>query len=465
MIRLAFAELRQDMRLWAGPLLVAVVITTFVYLAAVYWWTLGTLSGAALIESFGSTVDEARAGSYVVYLSTAVPAIAVLGSTSAATVTALSTRVARWRLAGAMPKQVRAVITVQVLMVNTLGALIGIAVATPARQPAVDLLVRMVTRGDYTIPVDNTPGAMILALLGSTLVCYLASFSPARRASRIPAVQAVRDAAESTRAMPISRWIIAGLLTFLLIQQVLVTVFATQTLGTDPGMESASATLSLTLGIMLIAVIGALAPVIVPALIRIWTALVPAHIAPAWFLARHFATEDPRQASTAVMPISIGIGLYGILFGIIATWQNALTNAGLSDTLNTIDTYVMLTPAAAIAVTGSIASILLTTRKRTREYALVRTAGAAPRTLVNIALAETISYSITAIGIALAVSYGTVTAAASLLTATGLPTPPIIDLRQMLVLAGIGIIALVIVLLVPAFTAAKGNPRETVTSP
>ncbi|SJN15592.1 putative ABC transporter integral membrane protein [Microbacterium esteraromaticum] len=464
MIRLAFAELRTDVRVWIGPLLVASVASAFVYLAAVYWWTLGTTSGAELIESFGSTVDEARAGSYVVYVSTAIPAIAVLGSTSAATIAAFSTRIARWRLAGATPRQVRAGITVQVLVVNTIGTAAGIAIATPLRQPAVDLLVRMVTRGDYTIPVDSTPTAALVALAGSTLVCYLASFMPARRAARIPAVHAVRDTTERTKTMPVSRWIIAGLLIFALIQQLIVTVLATQTLGGDSGVESAAATLALTLGIMMIATIGALSPIVVPALIRVWTAIVPSRVAPAWFIARHAAIEHPRQASTAVMPISIGIALYGILFGIIATWQNALLAAGFGGELNTIDTYVMLTPAALIAVTGSVASILLTTRSRTRQYALIRTAGATPQTIVGIALAEAISYSITAIGLGFAVAYASVLTAAALLTAMGLPAIPLIDLRQMLILAGIGVAALLVVLFVPAFTAIRGNPRDTVSA-
>lgn len=464
MIRLAFAELRTDIRLWIGPLLVASVASAFVYLAAVYWWTLGTPSGSALIESFGSTVDEARAGSYVVYVSTAIPAIAVLGSTSAATIAAFSTRIARWRLAGATPRQVRTVVTVQVLAVNTIGTIAGIAIATPLRQPAIDLLVRMVTRGDYTIPVDSTPTAALVALAGSTIVCYLASFTPARRAARIPAVHAVRDTAEATRTMPVSRWIIAGLLIFALVQQVIVTVFATQTLGGEPGVESAAPTLALALGIIMIATIGALAPILVPALIRLWTAIVPSQMTPAWFIARHSAIEHPRQASTAVMPISIGIALYGILFGIIATWQNALRAAGLGGELNTIDTYVMLTPAAVIAVTGSVASILLTTRSRTRQYALIRTAGATPQTIIGIALAEAISYSITAIGLGFIVAYASILTTASLLTATGLPATPLIDFRQMLLLAGIGVAAILIALLVPAFAAIRGNPRDTVSA-
>lgn len=462
MIRLALAELRIDVRLWIGPLLVASLASAFVYLAAVYWWTLGTPSGAALIESFGSTVDEARAGSYVVYVSTAIPAIAVLGSTSAATIAAFATRIARWRLAGATPRQVRAVVTVQVLIVNTIGTLLGIAITLPLRQAAVDLLVRMVTRDDYTIPADGTLAPALVALAGSTLVCYLASFAPARRAARIPAVHAVRDSVEASKTMPVSRWIVAGILVFVLIQQVIVTVFAMQTLGADSGVESAAATLALTLGVMMIATIGALAPVLVPALIRLWTAIVPPRFAPSWFIARHSAIEHPRQASTAVMPISIGIALYGILFGIIATWQNALHAAGLAGELNTIDTYVMLTPAAVIALTGSVASILLTTRARTRQYALIRTAGAQPRTIVGIALAEAVSYSITAIGLGLVVAYASVLTAAALLTATGLPATPLIGFRQMLILAGVGVIAVLISLLVPALGAIRGNPRDTV---
>lgn len=77
----------------------------------------------------------------------------------------------------------RADVTAQVLTVKTIGTILGIAIALPLRQPAVDLLVRMVTQGDYTIPADASLAPAFVALAGSTFVCYLTSFAPARQAS------------------------------------------------------------------------------------------------------------------------------------------------------------------------------------------------------------------------------------------------------------------------------------------
>lgn len=464
MIRLAFAELRADMRLWIGPLLVAGVASVFVSLVALFWWSLGTPAGTALIESFGTTVDEARAGSFFLYISTAIPAIAVLGSTAAATITALSARIARWRLAGATSRQVRTVVTVQVLIVNTVGTLAGIALAAPLRQPAVDLLVRLVTHGDYTIPVDTSPVAAAVALAGSTIVCSLASFAPARRAARIPAVHAVREGGGQVRAMGIIRWIVVGLLASMLVPQAIVSIFLPDLVGIGPGQDTDAASLALIQGMLTVAIVGALGPVIVPGLIRGWMALVPARVAPALFIARHFAVAQPREAATAAMPLSMGIGLFGAMFGVVATWQAALVMSGTDLEGNTLDIYVMLAPAAAIAIAGSVASILLTTRSRTRRSALLRTAGASPRDLIAIAFAEAAGYSITAIVLGLGVACSAVLTATSLLSAAELPATPVLDLRQMAVLAGAGIIVLVAALLVPAVAAIRGNPRDLISA-
>ncbi|GAB3599284.1 FtsX-like permease family protein [Microbacterium tumbae] len=464
MIRLAFAELREDTRLWVGPFLVAIVSAAFVYLAAVYWWTLGTPDGAALIESFGSTVDEARAGSYVVYVSTAVPAIAVLGTGAAATVTALSTRIARWRLAGASPSQVRRAITTQVLLVNAVGAVAGIIVASPFCQSAVDLLVRMVTREDHTIPVANAFPAALLAIVGATLVSYFASFIPARRAARISAVHAVRDETEATVTMPVSRWIVAGFAVLFLLQQIIVTIGATLTLGSDSIGGSSAATLSMMTGLAVLAIIVALAPVLVPQFVRLWTAIIPARRLPAWTLARYFATGQPRRTATAVIPIAVGLALYGILFGIITTWQDALTRNGITTTLNSLDTYVMLTPAAVISIAGSIASVLLSTRARTKDAAALRVAGASPRTLIGIAFSEAAAYAFTAIVLGLGIAAASVATTAFMLTAGGLSATPLLDLRQMVVLAGIATAALLTVLLVPALSAIRRNPRDALSA-
>lgn len=115
-----------------------------------------------------------------------------------------------------------------------------------------------------------------------------------------------------------------------------------------------------------------------------------------------------------------------------------------------------------IAITGSVASILLTTRARTRQYALIRTDSAPPRTIVSVALAEAVSYSITAIRFGLAVAYESVITAACLLSTTGPPAAPLIDFRQILLLAEIGIVAVLVSLLVPAVGAIRGNRRATV---
>jgi putative ABC transport system permease protein len=465
MIRLAIAELRTDIRLWGGPFLVALTAAAFVHIAAVYWWTLGTPAGAALIESFGSTVDEARAGSYLVYVTTAIPAIAVLGSTSAATIHALSTRIARWRLSGALPAQVKRSVIIQVLVVNVAGAVVGVLVATPFLQPAIDLLVQMVTRTPQSIPVDNSPTAALLTIIASSLVCYFAALRPAGRASRVPAVHAIRLTETPGRSMSVSRWILGGILACLTLLQLAITGLLAATSTGDIGMAAENLTLTLYLGVLLLATIAAFAPALVPALITAWTAIIPADASTPWFLSRHSAATHPAQTSAAVLPITVGLGLYGILFGVIATWQNALIAQGSTVQLNSLDTYVMLTPAAVITLVGTIASVIMTTRKRVRDYALLRTAGANPGTLLAASLAHAIIYTLTAFALALTITAITVSAAALALTPSGAPFAPSIDIRQIGGLALVGFIGLLCAVGAPALTAIRSNPRNSITAP
>lgn len=465
MIRLTFAELRQDPRLWAGPLLVAAVTGGFVYLAAVYWWTLGSPDGSALLAALGFTVDEARIGSYMVYVSTAIPAIIVIGTSSSATVSALAARIARWRLAGATPSQVRLSITIQVLVVNLFGTTIGILAASPFRQPAADLLVRIVIDDETVMPVASSLPAAALTLVGTALICAVASFTPARRAARISAVRAVRDDSAPGRLMPLPRWIIA-ILVFVGLVAVLSAVFSALHNPHDNGADvSEAASLALMSGLLLLVQVVTLAPILLPGLTRLWMTAIPPRLAPAWYLARMTATGQPRRTATAIVPISIGIGIFGIFFGIFATWQEALVRSGDTDTLNALDTYVILAPAAAIAITGSMAGILITTRARTSEAASIRLAGAAPRTLIGLAVAEAISYTITATVIALGTAAVTATIAAAVLTAGGLPAQPVLDLRQSVILAGIAAVVLFAILVVPAGRTRRGNLHRTITAP
>ncbi len=463
MIRLAVSELRADWRLWAGPFVVLVVTSTLLHLATIYWWSVGTDSAAAILAGIGGDADELRAGAYLLYVCTGLAAMIVLGSVAAATVDAQRVRIARWRLTGALPRQVRGVILVQLVVLAVLGALGGVVLALPFAQPVVNVMVRMGARQD--LGIASTPTAVtVLVALGITLVvCLLAAIRPAFRAARVSPVEALRSPIQARRGMSVGRWIMAGIAVFFVLQQLFVSVAGTLTLGadSDAGLINIGMTNGMMIGVILVILMALLAPLILSGVLRLWGALLPAKLSVSWFLARYSTTDRLKQSTAAVIPLMVGVSLYGIFFGMIATWQASLAVMGSTDQLNTLDTYVMLTPAALIAATGSIATVFMTSRSREHEFAVLRTAGATKATILGMTIAEATLYTLTAILLSLVSIAAAILTVAATFAFAGMPFTPALDPRQALVLCAAAFAGMVLAVAIPGMLSTRAPIRRT----
>lgn len=157
----------------------------------------------------------------------------------------------------------------------------------------------------------------------------------------------------------------------------------------------------------------------------------------------------------------VGASLYGIIFGMIATWQATLAASGTATQLNSIDTYVMLTPVALIAATGSISTVFMTSRSREHEFAVLRTAGATRRTILGMTIAEATIYTFTAILLAVVSIAGAILTVSAILAGSGMHFAPAVDGRQVLVLAGVAFLGMVLAVAVPAMLSARAPIRQT----
>ncbi|MGV9387229.1 FtsX-like permease family protein [Nonomuraea sp. NPDC003707] len=455
MTRLALAELRADWRLWAGPLAVVTVTAALVGLAAMHWWSAGSPEVAAAAARAGTTVDDVRAASTTLYVCTAIAAVTVLGTVCLATVDALRTRIARWRLAGALPGQIRWAVLIQMAVLAVAGTALGSVVAAVCAEPASRVLERM--GGEQAVAVDlrmtaNSVATTLVATLG---ICVLGARRPAWRSARVPAVEAVRDAGTTRHAMTTRRWFFAAVMTLAIGAQIVMHASLK-----GPDQLSAGMNNSLFLGIDVTILIVILAPAGLSAVLRLWSAVLPARLSSAWFLARHSAAHQITRSSATVVPLMVGASLYGVFFGLAGTWQESLRAGGSALRLNTVDTYVVLTPVAALGAVGSIAIVCLTARGRQREFALLRAAGATSRTIVTMTVYEAVLYTTTAIVLSLAGVAATVLATAVTLSATGLPFTPTIDLRQALALCAVALAGLMAAIMVPGIAALRGDTRE-----
>lgn len=463
MIRLAASELRADWRLWAGPFVVLVMTSALLHLATIYWWSVGTDSAGAILVGVGVDADELRAGAYLLYVCTGLAAVIVLGSVAAATVDAQRMRIARWRLTGALPGQVRAVILIQLVVLAALGSLAGVALALPFAQPVVDVMVRMGAQQDLGIAAAPEGVTALVAVGVNLIVCLLAALRPAFLAARVSPVEALRNPVQARRGMTVGRWIMAGIGVFVVLQQLFISVAATLTLGaeSDAGLANLGLTNGMMIGVMLVILMALLAPLILSAVLRLWGALLPAKLSVSWFLARYSTTDRLKQSTAAVIPLMVGVSLYGIFFGMIATWQASLAASGSTEQLNTLDTYVMLTPAALIATTGSIATVFMTTRSRDQEFAVLRTAGATKATIVGMTIAEATLYTLTAILLSLVSIAAAIFTVAVALTIAGMPFAPAIDARQALTLCAAAFVGMVLAVAVPAMLSTRAPLRQT----
>ena len=460
MIRLAITELRADWRLWIGPLLVIVTAAAIANLAITYWWSVGTSMAAPTLGQLGIGTDELRAGAYVLYVSAGLPTVIVLGSVAATTVDAQRVRIARWRLSGALPSQVRGIILLQLLALSLAGAVLGVAVSLPFAQPVVDVMMRMGTRTVTTIAAQPSWEATGATIVLTVVLCMIGALRPAFRAARVPAVEAVRAETTPRGGMSIGRWILAGLLVLFGLQQILVTVAATLTFRGDAGLTNLGMTNAIMIGILLVVTVAVFAPLILSLVLHGWSAVIPARLSVAWFLARYSAASRLKSSTAAVTPLMIGVSLYGIFFGILATWQASLAASGSPDQLNLLDTYVMLTPAAIIAAVGSIATVFMTSRSREQEFAVLRSAGARTRTVLGMTVAEAALYTVTAMLLALVSIAAAVLTIAGTLAVAGMPFTPRIDLSQALILCVVAFAGMVVAVAVPAMLSTRKSTRD-----
>ncbi|MEU5566822.1 FtsX-like permease family protein [Micromonospora musae] len=461
MIRLALAELRADRHLWIGPLMVAAMAAALIAVSAAHWSASASPQVAAAAARAGMTVAEVRGAAYVLYVCTGLAAVVVLSTVSSATIDALRVRIARWRLSGAQPLQVGLVILTHMLALGVAGTTVGCVAAALAADPVVDLLVHAST-GESDV-VDATPDLAVVAitLVLTAGVCVVGALGPARRAARVPAVQAIRAPASSPRGMSVPRWILTGLALLGVAVIIAACVAIAFALRDSPELVNAGATMAINLGVAITVTIALAAPAGLSVMIRFWSAVVPARLSPAWFLARHSAAHRITHSTAAVVPLMIGASLYGILFSVVDTFRVALGAAGSAAEVNTLDTYLVLTPPALLTAVSSVAVLLLNAPARRREFAVLRATGATLWTMLVMAASEAVLYALTAIVLALVSAVGAAVAIAGCIAVAGLPFAPALDLRQALALCGATLVAMTIAMTVPAVRAIRSDARET----
>lgn len=382
MIRLVLCDLAAHARVWLGVLAVSVAIGFVAAIAAGLIET-GLFHGGRVAEGLSST-------SSAVIMFTAVTALIVLSSTSNLAVTLQQRSYALWQLVGIRPALVGTVVLTQLGIIGVVGALSGAMLAVPVFGP----LFRWVFHAWEDLQGISLHLGMISVVLvtgASAVVLLLGGLRGARRASRTPPIEALRN--------PEPPQVKIGW--FRIILTVLVVTGVTALAVNLDGQASFSAISgqAILLTPLIAAAFAAAGPILFPLILRAWTSLVPARASATWFLARHSARYRLGQSSAAIGPLMVAIALAGGLYttgATLAAAQAARTGTSTGFDLAPEGVVLLLGGPLLLSAVSAAATVFMSGHSREREFALIQAAGSTHPTILITTIWEAVIYAATA---------------------------------------------------------------------
>lgn len=407
MIRLIVSDLVAHARVWLGTLAVTIAAGFVAALAAGLIAT-GIAHGGRVQEGLGST-------SAVVIIFTAVTALIVLSSTANLAVALQQRGYALWQLVGIRPAVVGLVVLAQLGIVGIVGAFIGCLIAAPSIGPlfAWSFADWPTMQG---VDIELTPAGALLVAAGTVAVVIVGGLRGARRASRTPPIEALRDPEPARIRIGWFR-----------------VVVTTGMIAASVGMSAAmkEATFSQISGMaplltpVIAGVLAAAGPVLYPLVLRAWTSLIPARASASWFLARNSARHRLSRSAAAVGPLMVAIALAGGLYTSGATLAAARaeqTGGAGGFALAPEGVVIVLGGPLLLSAIGAAATVFMSGQAREREFALVQAAGSTRAAVVLTAIWEAVIYTVTA---AVLGTLATVVGGIIVAHALGLPFPTV----------------------------------------
>lgn len=396
MIRLAVADLRDSWVAWLGVSLAFVVTNAGLALAAVILATSYSPAAEAALDADGTSLLAAYGTTNLLLVG--LVGLAVIGASTSLVVTSRRGAVARLLLGGATPGQVTRLLTIQVAVVTLVTAVVGDVIAVAAAQPVLDAIAR--DRGLAHVDAAVTLGLLLTTNLLCAALATLGALRQARAASRIPPVEALREATSGTvKRESAIRMTLRGV-RFLACAGLVVVAFpGFRTMAPELGDDAAPQLMQVAL--LLIPLTGlaltAILPWICRGLTRAWTAAVPMRT-PAWRLARETVIAKADRLVRSIVPVMFSVGLF---FGLMAIGDTFVATAhllGVDDlegtSTTTLITFIGL--ALAVAVAGSVGNLVMMSRQRGAELALAGIVGATPRQQVLVPALEAVIVTVTA---------------------------------------------------------------------
>lgn len=396
MRQLHAAELRDSWSAWLG-VCVGFIVTNFSLALS----ALALLAGARMVQSGALALEDSTAFVFNPGLNLAFCAVIgglVIGSSTSLVVDSRRGSLARLALTGATPGQVVSTIMSQLAVVSLACSFIGAALAYLALQPTLDFLA-FERSEEGTVLAPTAVYALwpvLLAGLFAVGLALLGGFKQARRASRIPPVEALRQASGGAEErMTVWRWLRAGFCLLLIVSAygAIPAITEVRTKETISNLVI----VSLCLLILAAALLAAVAPVVVGPLTRLWTKVVPS-VDPSWDLTRSTTVAKGARLTKSVIPVMLAIGL---LFGMLAltdTFQSSASANGFDEKLShagPATLAISLGLPLLIALAGGVGSLVMMSKQRDAELALSGIVGTTPGQRLAMPLLEGVIITVT----------------------------------------------------------------------
>ena len=304
--------------------------------------------------------DQEQAGSFISFLRYALLAFAgislfvgafVIANTLSITIAQRMREFATLRTLGASRRQVLWSVVIEAFVIGLVGSVIGLFLGLGLAK----LLNWLFVKIGIDLPHGSTVFAtrtVIVSLLVGTLVTLFASIRPARRATRVPPIAAVREGS----VLPPSRWAKYGTVTSLVVLVIAIVMVSLGALGS--GIATGPRLLLLGLGVLLLFFgVSMNAPKVVRPLAAVLGAPARSIGGAPGILARDNATRNPARTASTASALMIGLALvtFVAIFGagIRSSFEDAVNELFIGDyALTSTNTFTPIEAAAGQALVG-----------------------------------------------------------------------------------------------------------------
>ena len=469
MTRYTLRALAAQWRAWSGTVVVLALAAVLVDVCLAHRMTVTRPDVVAAARDAGVSPRELTVPGVSMYFYSAMVAIPVVAVVGQSCVQALRTSWARWRLAGALPRQVLASVVATVAVLGAVACVPGILVGLAVDQPFAEVLTRMAAQRMGRIEVVQTPATVALTVVSVVGIAVIGAIGPARSAVRTPATEAVRTASPVPvrRRMGVARWVLAGAWALMCAGQLLVALLVRpgEIIDGLPTGGGQAALASFLLAVLAVLV----APVLVPGLLRAWSAPLGrigrlGGLGGSWLIARRSALWRSSLAASAIALLSLAFSFAAVLVTNLGVARAVIRAAHLHAVLDQTDSLALASILGAMALLGAIAVVAMASRSRQREIAVLRCAGTTIGRVRAQVVIEAGLYVGTALIISIVPTAVTAAGEALFLARAGLPFLPRPAVGTLALVALASFAALTAVLLAPVRRAYRAPIGPTLAA-